>query len=218
VQEPDRDGKGRSLVLFKDAPYEHVIAFLEEYGFHEKSAEADRRRLLGYIEKRLRAGSLKRWNVAVIGSNRPGARPYLVTSRTSVGMVRRGRIDGEAPRLPGEPADIKTLTSPRDTTVDLALPANSENLKRSQIDQLRRSQFPDTGLLLLYPIDPVSDTNVAGRSPLNAPTSVVMGAALLFPRPKGADDEVEAEFEYYQAKLVEQDDADALELDDEEDV
>jgi hypothetical protein len=217
AQNPSRSEKTRNCVLFKEVPYEQVIGFLEEYEFHEKSAEADRRRLLGYIDKRLRADSLKRWNVAVIGSNRPGARPYPITAETSVGMVRRGRIDGETSRSPGEPADIKTLTSPRDTTVDLTLPPNSENLKRSQIDQLRRSQLPDTGLLLLYPIDPVSDTNVSGRSPLNAPTAVVLGAALLFPRPKGADDQVEAEFEYYQAKLVEQNNAEALELDDEED-
>lgn len=214
-----RDGRidnSKNRVLFRDVPTARVIEYLEAYEFHAASAEADRRRVVAYIEKRLRGDALKYWNVAVIGSNRPAAVPYMVTSEMSVGMVRRGRIDGDVSRAPEEPADIKTLTSARDTTVDLNLPETPESLKRSQIEQLRRIQVPDTGLLLLYPIDPESDTKVSGRSPLNAPSDVVMGAAILFPRPTGKDDQVEAEFEYYQANLVEQDDADALELDEDD--
>jgi hypothetical protein len=202
-------------LLFKDVPHDRITRYLAEYAFHPKSTEADSRRLLGYIEKRLRAGALKRWNVAVIGSNRTDAKPYKLDSSIEIGMVRRGRIDFETRLAPGEPADIKTLTSARDTTLDLSLPNGSDQLKRSEIEKLREAQVPDVGLLLLYPIDPVSRTEAVGRTALNAPADVVMGTALLFPHPAGGkDDKVEAE--YYSANLVEQDDVDALEIDDEE--
>ena len=205
---------GENRVLFRDVPHERVTRYLAEYSFHPKSTEADSRRLLGYIEKRLRAGALKRWNVAVIGSNRTEAKKYKVGSDFEIGMVRRGRIDFETGVAAGEPADIKTLTSARDTTLDLSLPNGPEELKRSDIEKLREAQVPDVGLLLLYPIDPISPTTAVGRVALDAPADVVMGTALLFPHPAGDDDKVEAE--YFSANLVEQDDVDALEIDDEE--
>jgi hypothetical protein len=204
-------------VLYRDVPHELVTAFLDRYEFHANSTEAERARIVGYIEKRLRAGSLKRWNVAVVGSARKNARPYDIDADTKIGMVKRGRIGGEPLSQGDEPADIKTLTSARDTTLDLDLSNVTEDLKRSDIELLRRAQAPDVGLLLLYPVDPVSHTAVEGRAPLNAPADVVLGAALLFPQPTGKDDEIEAEFEYFQANLVEQDDIEALEADEEDD-
>jgi hypothetical protein len=200
-------------VLFTEVPHDCVIEFLEHYDFHEKSADGDRKRLINYIEKRLRSGALTRWNVGVIGSS-TATRPHSFGQGVSVGMVRRGRLGTENDILaPGEPADIKTLTSARDTTIDLALPADFK-VTRGNIEKLRKSQRSGTGLILLYPIEPESRTGIVGRRPLDAPADVVMGVALLFPEPDGEDDTVE--FEYYSADLVEQDDLGVLEIDDEE--
>lgn len=206
---------GDNRALFEDVPHRFVLDFLNAYEFHPESAEADRRKLVAYIDKRLRAGALTRWNVGVIGSNRNDAQPYEDIPGSPIGMVRRGRIakiDGTAADAP---ADIKTLTSARDTTIDLRVTGDTEP-KRSEAEKLRKKQLPDVGLLLLYPIDPKSDTQVKGREPLDAAgVDVVMGAALLFPQPgTGPDDKVE--FEYWSAALVEQDDDDAIEGDEED--
>ncbi len=78
-------------------------------------------------------------------------------------MIRsRRNVDG--------PADIKTLMSRRDAAVDLEVPAG-ETLTESRIKDLRWDQAPDTPLLTIYPIDPVSEPPERfkeNRHPLNA--------------------------------------------------
>ena len=89
---------------------------------------------------------------------------------------------------------------------------------RGEIMRLRRQQRPGQGLLLMYPIEPESDTGTRGREPLAAPTDdVVIGVALVFPEPSpGTDD---SEVEYWSADLsgmaVEEEDPSVLEEDDE---
>jgi hypothetical protein len=199
--------------LFTGVPSDVVIEFLERYSFHEASPDGDRRRLIDYIEKRMRVGSLTRWNVGVIGSAGGGS-PYDFGNGVVVKKVRRGRLGHEAEDLrPDAPADIKTLTSTRDTMIDIEPTPPDFEVKRSEIDILRRARRSGVGLLLIYPIDPKAEPRAERRRPLNAPTDVVMGVALLFPTPEGDDDTVE--FDYYSAALVEQEEADALELEDE---
>lgn len=214
------EGQARAeSALFTQVPHDDVVTFLERYSFHERSEDGDRRRLVDYIGKRVRQGALQRWSVAVIGNSQPGA----TTPRCALGhgvdirMVRRARLGQESETTLDPVADIKTLSSRRDETVDLAT-AGQDAGSRQRILDLRRAQRPDEGLLLVYPIEPVSDTGKGGRLPLNAPTDdVVIGVALLFPTPSpGSSD---SEVEYYSADLsgvlVEEEDTSVLEYDDE---
>ncbi len=204
--------------LFTQVPHDDVVTFLESYAFHERSSDGDRSRLVDYIGKRVASGSLRRWSVGVIGNSLPGA----TTGRCDLGsgvevrMVKRSRLGQRSERTFDGVADIKTLTSRRDETIDLDL--DGEDIgSRQRILDARRKQRPDEGLLLLYPIEPHSDTGREGRLPLDAPTDdVVIGAALVFPEPRpGSDD---SDVEYWSADLsgvvVEEEDLSVLEQDD----
>jgi hypothetical protein len=205
----------KERVLYTAVPHDAVIRFLNTYSWHEKSADGRRNRLTGYIRKRVAAGSLRRWSVAVIGSERGSDKSWeFGNDECGVTMVRRARL-GQQDEPTSDPADIKTLTSRRDETIDLQIDG-SRNLSRQDILAHRTRQRSDEGLVLLYPIDPVSDTKKPGRSRLDAPAEVVIGVALVFPRPSGEDTVVE-EYEYYSADLsaLEQEDVAALDYDEE---
>jgi hypothetical protein len=205
-------------VLFTQVPYRDVLEFLRSYSFHEKSSDGDRNRLATYIAKRVRQNSLLRWSVGIIGNSKPGADTNRcdLGSGVKVRMVKRSRLGQKSDTTFDGVADIKTLTSRRDETIDLAADGSRE-LPRNQILELRREQRPDECLLLIYPIEPASDTGRGGRLPLNAPTDdVVIGVALVFPNPRpGTED---SDVEYWSADLsdvaVEEEDVSVLDQDD----
>lgn len=80
--------------------------------------------------------------------------------------------------------------SRRDAAVDLA--GDAGKLTEREIMTERRKQLPDTGLLVLYPIDSVSEPSPAKklREPLNAEQHVI-GVGMVFPAPRNGDSEVE---------------------------
>ncbi len=135
-------------------------------------------------------------------------------------MVKRARLGhkNKADELTFDGvADIKTLTSRRDEIVDLDVDGATPK-ERHEILALRRELRPNDGLLLLYPIEPESNTGKGGRKPLAAPThDVVMGVAIVFPEPRAGTKD--SEVEYWSADLsnvaVEVEDASVLDQDDE---
>jgi hypothetical protein len=176
--------------LWRDVSFRDVIKFIDRYRFHERSEEARPELLKRYIQKRVENNALSAWDIAVIGNSRKNANIWKFPDGTAVGLNRRSRIN-----LVGDPlADIKTLSGPRDAAVNLRVPGGVDVTRRSEIDTLRRVQRPDHGLLLIYPIDPVSETSQKNRHPLNAPYEVVMGAAFVFPTPTSADSQVEHDY------------------------
>lgn len=205
-------------VFFEGATVEAVLEFVRSYRFHEKSIDCDSDKLAKYIDKRVAVGSLLQWDIGIVGNRWKGATRYRFSPAIEVGMVRRARLD----KTPDDAADIKTLTSGRDEAIDIDVEGGASTLSRDRIRKLRAEVRPDTGLLLLYPIDPVSQpANVKGRAPLNAPHAVVIGVAFVFPKPRDEDSAVE--YEYYSADLseladlyIETEDLDALEGDDED--
>lgn len=202
--------------LFTRVPYQDIVQFLQSYAFHERSSDGHRGRLIDYITKRVGNGSLLQWNVGVIGSSKGdfNTEPCDLGSDVKLRMVKRARLD---PIFDGV-ADIKTLSSRRDETVDLDIKGPTPTA-RDKILALRRAQRPDEGLLLIYPIEPMSETGSEGREPLAAPTEdVVIGVALVFPEPRpGSED---SNVDYYSANLpvgveVEEPDTSILDQDDE---
>ncbi|GLW98209.1 Z1 domain-containing protein [Microtetraspora sp. NBRC 16547] len=180
--------------IFRDVPYDLVVDFLTRYRFHEKSMECDANLLIGYIKKRVRsAGSLRRWNVAIVGNPmEDDDAAFEFASGVTVQRITRARLD---PRSPGEPesgfADIKTLMSRRDAAVDLN--GETGKLTEQEIKSERQKQMPETGLLVLYPIDKVSappPREKQRRAPLNADEHVI-GVGLVFPQPRDEDSSIE---------------------------
>ncbi|MFF5971754.1 Z1 domain-containing protein [Streptomyces sp. NPDC012769] len=164
--------------VYRDVPYDLVLDFLSTYKFHEHSPENDADLLTGYIRKRVAAGSLRRWNIAIVGN--PRGEEFTFAPGVSVGRNVRARLAVPNP-TPGL-ADIKTLMSRRDAAVDLA--GDVSNLTEKGIMDRRRVELPDTGLLVLYPIDKVSAPSPSKlkREPLNAEEHVI-GVGLVFPAP-----------------------------------
>ncbi|WP_406739929.1 Z1 domain-containing protein [Streptomyces atratus] len=183
------EGLAAGRYVFRDVPHDIVTEFLSTYQFHEKSQENNADLVTGYIRKRVAAGSLRRWNVAIVGTPRGKGDDFSFTPIVTVGRVNRARLDLSNP----DPdfADIKTLMSRRDAAVDLA--GDTAKLTEKEITVERQKQLPDTGLLVLYPIDKFSEPNPSKklRAPLNAEEHVI-GIGLVFPSPRDRDSEVES--------------------------
>lgn len=182
--------------LFSDVPSDHVIAFLKNYHFHDKSRECDADLMIRYIDKRLQnARALQRWNIAIIG-NPTGTDEENFDFAPGIGVKRvvRARLK----TADSDFADIKTLMSRKDAAVDLA--GDTIRLQEEEIKAERRRQLPDTGLLVLYPIDKISQPSPAKktREALNADEHVI-GVGLVFPQPSGDDSTVK--WEYISADL-----------------
>ncbi|WP_405390590.1 Z1 domain-containing protein [Streptomyces sp. NBC_01102] len=174
--------------IFRDVSHEIVTTFLSAYQFHEKSTESDANLITGYVRKRVAAGSLRRWNIAIVGTPPGKGSDFDFTPQVTVGRVNRARLDLSNPAT--DFADIKTLMSRRDAAVDLA--GDTARMTEKEIMAERRRQLPDTGLLVLYPIDKVSEPSPAKRlrAALNAAEHVI-GVGLVFPTPRDSDSEVE---------------------------
>ncbi|NEB74379.1 Z1 domain-containing protein [Streptomyces sp. SID14478] len=205
----DRSTEGR--YVFRDVSHETVLGFLSAYKFHEKSPENDADLITDYIRKRVAtAQSLAKWNIAIVGT--PNGEEFAFAPGVSVGRGTRARL--QLPDPTSDFADIKTLMSRRDAAVDLA--GDTAGLSEKAIKEERRRQFPDTGLLVLYPIDKVSNPSPAKklRAPLDAEEHVI-GVGLVFPEPWDKDSEVK---KYVSADLsnvqIEEEDFSALESDD----
>ncbi|WP_330290708.1 Z1 domain-containing protein [Streptomyces sp. NBC_00576] len=173
--------------IFRNVPHDLVIGFLSAYKFHEKSPENDADLITAYIRKRVAAaGSLRRWNIAVVGN--PKGDGFTFAPGVTVGRNNRARL--AVSNADPDFADIKTLMSRRDAAVDLA--EGTSKLNEKGIMDRRRVELPDTGLLVLYPIDRVSepDPTKTARAPLNAEEHVI-GVGLVFPEPWDKDSAVE---------------------------
>lgn len=183
--------------LIRDVPSEFVLDFLRDYQFHEKSQECDAKLMSGYIEKRIRnAGTLRRWNVAVLG--KPAAAEQNLFDfgpGISVGRITRSQFAAGV-----DHTDIKTLMSRRDAGLDLD--GITSTTTEVELADARKAQQPDAGLLVLYPIDKVSEPEPSKnkREPLNAPEHVI-GVGLVFPSPANNDSTVAWESDYISADL-----------------
>ncbi|MET7603997.1 Z1 domain-containing protein [Streptomyces avermitilis] len=187
VRVEERSAEGR--YIFRDVPHNVVTDFLTTYRFHEKSPENDADLIVDYIRKRVAtAGSLGRWNVAIVG-NPSGENDFTFAPGVTVGRNVRARL-GDATNPSPDFADIKTLMSRRDAAVDLD--GDTAKLTEKGIMDMRRAKLPDTGLLVLYPIDKVSEPSPSKklRASLNAEEHVI-GVGLVFPEPWDKDSEVE---------------------------
>lgn len=197
VTQESRPEQGRHIL--HGTPYADVLNFLGRYRFHASSQECDAELISSYIRRRVQQGSLLRWNIAIVG-NRAGdtQTDFAFAPGIAVGRITRARLHD--PTGEEDFADIKTLMSRADAAVDLG--NVSRGLTEKEIKRERRAQLPDTGLLVLYPIDKDSRPSrhrEESREPLGA-TEHVIGVGLVFPEPN-QDSEVGWDGSYISADL-----------------
>ncbi|NLU68425.1 Z1 domain-containing protein [Streptomyces sp. HNM0574] len=180
------DAPERGRYVLRGVPHEHVLRFLESYAFHSESQDCNAQLLSGYIEKRVRVGSLRQWNVAIVGNpSRDVDDDFEFAPGVRVGRVTRARMHSSVPDY----ADIKTLMSRADAAVDLE--GVRRGLAEEDIKRERKRLLPHTGLIVLYPIDKHSapaERRKHLREPLDAEDHVI-GVGLVFPEPERTRDD-----------------------------
>jgi hypothetical protein len=175
----------QSSILFRDVPARTILGFLDRYSVHEDSPDLDTTMLASYIRRSSESEvpSLERWSVAVVDGG-TGSGSELSLAGVPVKSVVRSRVNAD-----GDRADIKTLMSKSDRVLDLSITTvDARSLKEYELVAARNDDeaHQDKGLLVVYPIDPVSTPetpNEVGRSPrypLDA-VSPVLGIGLVFP-------------------------------------
>lgn len=178
--EPEKVGSDGAL-LFRGVEAAHVLRFLKEYRSHPDSPDLDASLLTKYITKEIEARSLLTWNVAVMAAADDSHGEVTLGGRRYGRIVRSRLADGRLDR-----ADIKTLMSKEHRVVDLPLDLTEARHKSEDFLMGEREKDPEArerGLLLLYPLDPVSSPSAAtakSRVELGA-CSDVIGMALVFP-------------------------------------
>lgn len=183
--------------LWRDVSVAQVTRFIGAYRAHDDNPSLDRKMLLRYIDAENKAGSLGTWSVAVMG-NDDGSATMVNLGGREVGTIVRSRLDdGDDER-----ADVKTLLSPGHAAIDLPGLSPAQARKRNEKDLIAlRNDDPvhsTRGLLLLYPIDPVSAPDPskppakgeAKRVAMDAHVGedeCVVGVALVFPQARSKD-------------------------------
>jgi hypothetical protein len=177
-----RDG----VHVIRNVPVGLVKNFMADYLVHPDSPDLDPRLMTRYVDKQLEAEppSLANWSVAVV----PGsAAPVDIGGITLAGVVRSRLNDHNGTR-----ADIKTLMSRPDRALDLELTSTqAQAAGEAELVRLRNEDqvYRDRGLLVLYPIDPLSEpirSNMrpAGAAPARLPLAAartVVGVGIVFP-------------------------------------
>lgn len=156
--------------VFMDVPGTVVRKFLANYSMCDKQLNLTKEMLLTYID-----GSASRmpfWNVAIVSSSRAERRVHL-GGLSDIGPVIRSRLPESS-----DYADIKALMSKQDVLADVE---DSDAQSTDGWEKLK-SYRPDTPLLLVYPIDSVSEPSRAGdhRAALNAKGDLI-GLGFVFP-------------------------------------
>lgn len=197
----NRTPEGRPIL--RSVPVDVIIEFLNDYRFHEDARRLRADLLTSYIERQVRHGALRTWNV-VVAEDAGGGKGRLTLSRDlTVNLIHRSRLE-----MPSTHANIKTLVSQIDRAADIDLP-RAKILEQAgktgagelddRLRRLRMELVGPVGLLCLYPISkdsrPLRDPSAPltpGRRlrvPLDAVEHVI-GVGLFFPDAVGPDSEV----------------------------
>lgn len=178
--------------LFRQVPAQLISAFISQYKFHEDHVDLNSDLLTNYIQQQNHRDNLLDWNVVIVGQQRSSSSESVdLGLAEQVPMIVRSKL-----RLAGletDHANIKALMSTVDRVADLPDLSNEERRKKdAELQRLRNTMLPGTGLLLLYPILKSSQPrgNSQNRVALNAIEHVI-GVGLVFPSASGQDTPVQ---------------------------
>lgn len=178
-------------VVFRGVDADDVLTFLDAYDVHPDSPDLDTELIRKYVEKQRRSpqARLEKWNLAVMAAS------DSEHGTVNLGSLEFGRIVRSQLADDGvERSDIKTLMSKDHRAVDFLEPAVARKMSEPQLADARDldAEARRRGLILLYPIDPLSKpekANEQSRKPLDA-TADVIGLALVFPGSAAETDQV----------------------------
>lgn len=160
---PHHQGKvGGSNVIFRDVPSGHILAFLNDYLFHEDGTVLRSDLLTGYIMEQNAHNELTWWNVVIRGKQKKqGDEELALTEKLKVPLLNRSkRVSAQ-----DDHAHLGVLMSYGDRVIDLDLsPDNTPVKKDSELQAYRRNQPP---LLVIYPISKDSEPQARNKSGAN---------------------------------------------------
>lgn len=165
-----------SRVVLRDVPVDLVRAFIMNYRFHEDS-EVTSELLAKYLDGQVKTGSLRTWNIAVIGRKPPGRELPLGLTGDSP-LISRSKLRRSSSE---SRAVIGTLMSKPDRVADL-VPAATVKPRTTDAELQQLRDDDGHGLVVLYPIDKDSEPKkgAENRVALNA-AGDLLGVALCFP-------------------------------------
>lgn len=163
--------RATSSIVWRDVPGALVLGFLREYRTHPHAPKVNSALLAHYLISQMTAGRLVSWTVVLVSSNLSGAVPctaleypvHLIQRTPDVpvtgteGKFAIGRLLSPADERYGlEPAQIAAaLEDTRRTWGDRAADRRSKTEPTEPSGpSLRRQRAMESGLLLLYPLDP----------------------------------------------------------------
>jgi hypothetical protein len=175
VSPEDKELNWKGTFLWRNVPALHLTDFLEKYQNDPAARRANTQLWAQYIRKQLPHGELVTWNVALLGKK--GGPPQAVAGH-QLGLINRDDIgDGNGRYL------VRRLVNPRDECIDLSAEDYRAALLATQGGgdepalpsgpHLRRRRSPQSGLCLIYPLDPAKVKGGAQLPPV--------GLALSFP-------------------------------------
>jgi hypothetical protein len=163
--------------FWRGVPKTLILDFLKSYSFHPNHADLQSKVLEPFLEQS--DTRLSTWNIAIVEPAEGKLSAKDLGPHGPVRTVRRSKLKDEGPSAT-DTADIKALMSKADVWLDREGSAPSgdwDDLKASR-------QRPDqkVPLLLMYPIDRVSEPKEAGKTrvPLDA-ASDMLGLGIVFP-------------------------------------
>lgn len=163
-------------LVWDSVPVNHVLDFLERFVTHRLAPRADSRRLASFIRAQNKQvpNELTAWTVALISKDGVQAGQKFLLAGRSIGLTDRTAIQGgTSPPLLLDRFTIRRLLSPPDEGIDLSAPERKRALEitemyRTQAGKafdptgppsgkaIRQARPASRGLLLIYPLNPVS--------------------------------------------------------------
>lgn len=135
-----------------------VVAYLRSLADTGETRTFDLESICNWIERQLALGRLSNWTIHVPGNARSTA-PTIDLAGSELRLVTRSRLRGSN--------SIGVLIDPKHEATDLDRPA--EDFKEGSsynTNRMRQERPMEQGLLMIYLIDPASDSSARGRERL----------------------------------------------------
>lgn len=168
-------------------PSQFVIEFFGNYQFHENNRALQSNNLIGYVEDQLQHEHLTHWNIIIRGIRDEKTRDER--RKIQLGKNYYPLLERSRRKYQDEHAHIGVLISRGDIGADIQKVALREYQGKGsqELRKLRLEEYPDTGLLLIYPVDKDSQARQDNSKKVDLEAREDMiGLGLVFPPAKGA--------------------------------
>jgi hypothetical protein len=174
---------GRSSFVKTDVSLENIIGFLKQYKINERNKRFSQSNVVSYLETALKDKHHQKWNVVLRSNSRPGS------GATDIGIELNNLNIAPVESYPDKDiAYIKSLRSPTDVICDAtqAQAAGAPKARREEeLMSFRNSYAPNTGLLILYPLNKKAEGNGQDRKNMAASENI-LGCAIYFAQGEGS--------------------------------